>query len=401
MLKYNYKSLQAFLLSLIAMRYLLHFTPIVGYSDFYANSAKAITFISMLIYFNHLKQLNFKKQPFEEIILITIMFFFVFVFVVKFDLINFASYMAFMWSMFLIVTSSREILNLAFGYFRTIFVITLIPSILLYPLIATGLSPVGEIVPIHEIKEQLGWYYKNYLFSFQLIDYFHQDGALFYRMSGLFDEAGVVGTFSALFLIVDRYSKNMTNAILIAAGFLSFSFAFYVMTLIYFLFSLKISKILAAALFALPLFFVLQSNSFVQERLLDRFSVSEGKFAGDNRANEEFDRAYTNFIDSSQIWMGVENQDSYAMGAASWKNLLWDYGIIGSTLLLLFFVLYATSNVKGDLKLYWPFLAIFALNIYQRPHVFDPAYVLIFASGIAYIAVNHHTKQPSPVALRT
>lgn len=375
-------------MSLLAIRFLLYFTPIIGYSDFYANMAKMVTVISMMIYFNHLKRVKLHKSPVELIVLLTITLVFVIVFMVKFDLIDFVSYATFLWSIFLIIASSKEVLSLAFQYFRTIFAVTLIPSILLYPLMASGLSPVGQIVPSHEIKEQLGWYYNNFLFSFQLIDYYHQEGVGFFRMSGLFDEAGVVGTFAAFFLVVGGYARNKTNAILVVAGLLSFSLAFYVMTFIYLLFSLRLSKVLVASAFAISLFFVLQSNSFVQERLLDRFSVTNGKFAGDNRTTEEFEATFAKFIDSSQVWMGVENEDAYAMGVSSWKNLIWDYGVVGSFLLLLFFILYAAFNVKGSIKIYGPFLVVFALNLYQRPHIFDPAYILIFASGIAYLAVK-------------
>jgi len=383
---YNYLSLQSKCIAICGIAWLLHFTPIVGYSPFYNFTTKIAVIISIIIFLYGLKYDKLIIISKNKVLILTIAFVFVFFFIAKLDFVLFLRHITILWPIFIIIGSSEKLSAKSFNYFKIFFIISIIPSILLYPFIASGLQPAGIITPNHEYKEAAHNFYYNFLFSFQYIDIYSQKGLGLYRMSGLFDEPGVIGTFSAFFLVIDRFKFNKNNLILFISGILSFSFAFYVLTLVYMILNIKSKSIMKFLLLTIIFLSLFQSNTFVKERLFDRFTINDGRLSGDNRTTEHFEHLFSNFVSTSDIWMG-SNKSSYQLGEAvcSWKNLFFEYGIIGTTLLLLFFIIYTVNAYENPNKYFLHFVIIFTLSIYQRPHIFDTSYILLFVGGLAHI----------------
>lgn len=385
----NYVVLQAWCLALMAFRYILHFVPFLGYSDLYVRFSQAVAVTSIFLLLISIRNVRVNKQ---EIILSILSVFIVYIFLLKLDWLSLITSITYIWPIVLMAISGISVLNQAFKNFVFLYAISLVPSIILYPFIALGaISPVDIIQPSLEIKNTIGMYYENYLLTFRLVEMgglMVNDGG-FFRISGFFDEPGVVGTFSAFILITLGYRlKEWKNYVILAAGILSFSLAFYIISVLYFILkggSAEKSKILIALL----IFYVIGSNiPFVQERIFDRVLISDGKIAGDNRLTEDVAITMERFLVSDDKWLGYSKRldETDNVGGASWQALVWDYGIVGVFFISVFFFLLARSKPIIFSRESVVFIILFVFSIYQRPHVFEPSYILLFIGGLVYIS---------------
>jgi len=132
---------------------------------------------------------------------------------------------------------SKELKIKTYRLFYNLFVISLIIPIIIYVLLQFGIPvPYMELQSPESIKEYYGIYYKIYPFASQ---WDHMNSSSYYglRMCGIYNEPGVIGTFSALLLGIEKYKMkgDWKNKILFLAGILSFSLAFYALTVIFFL----------------------------------------------------------------------------------------------------------------------------------------------------------------------
>lgn len=228
--------------------------------------------------------------------------------------------------------------------------------------------------------------YKDYVFFIQAV----QNVDLFPRFRSIFDEAGVVGTFSFLLLTGNKYRlTNWKLVVVFIGGLLSFSFFFYAGSLIvFFLFNLNNRKILLAGIaFIIGIFFTLQNNEVFATLILDRFVVTDNGIAGDNRTTENWSVHFKEFSKTSDFYTG-RGFGSYDLkkypGVASYQTFIYDYGWIAAviTLLYFFFLLRREINLRDSCIV----LVALMLAFYQRPWVFDYFYTIVAASAAANIA---------------
>lgn len=402
--RFDYVGFQSLSLALLAILNILCFTPFIGYSNIYKVASIVIILLTFSIQFVRNVLLRRMSMTHSEI-KISISLFIACIFVVKiFSFIALKAFVAyalfiFIWPLLLVVISENIVIIRAYEQFRMMFAFVVLPAILLYPFIMFGSSAIllGSTESLHQLKDDFGWYYNNYGLAFVLIDKVrnaHVGSGEFFRMSALFDEAGVVGTIGALILAIDRYKLNKVNLIIGLAGALSFSLAFYIMSIIFFIMnfkssSMKIRHVVQASAVLMIILFLYGANpvfqGYVQDNILERLTLEN--IISNNRSTADFDATFATFLFSDDIWLGASAYKAdESFGTASWKNLIWDYGIIGTLCIVVFFITYARNKIRLNRLStfpYWPFLTIFALSVYQRPHVFDITYILIFAAGIA------------------
>ena len=286
-----------------------------------------------------------------------------------------------------------DLLKSVFKYFSLMFAISLIIPIITWFLLTLGVDlPHDTITPWETIKLGNSWYDHYFLAVFRMEKW----GRKLLYLNGIYDEQGLVGTFCALFLIADnmKIKNNLKNIILLIAGILTFSLAFYVMIILYFILTshFSISKkicIIVVFLFCLIIcinFF--EKFLFVKEFLSRFFNLS----LANNRYNDSFSIFFQNNMQYNKFttWFG-HGKDSFGalntslgkntMDASTYKILLYDYGYIGFFLLITFFLLGAylyQKNLRGLV-----FSLIFVFSIYQRPYVLTFSYIVLFISGNA------------------
>jgi len=295
----------------------------------------------------------------------------------------------------LLVLASEKTLWQSFGYFRFAFALIVAPSIVLYFFNLLGTPPFGGFeVPTHEGKVESGMRYGNYLFGFMIF----KGGESIHRLSALFDEPGVVGTYAAFLLAATRFKMDAQNVIIFIAAILSWSLAFIVLAVIYLLFARpRLLFILLLILGALV--FLAADNPIVQKLLINRLLISDEGVSGDNRTTIWFDLKFIELLFSSKIYFGnTETAHQLGYYVSSWKTLIFDYGLAGLTSILLFIVMLFRLKKKKfgspkDAKGCYVFLFMFLASIYQRPGVVDVAPLFILAAGVSFMVIESNKRE--------
>lgn len=269
------------------------------------------------------------------------------------------------------------------------FAIIVLPSIIYFYLKMIGLNIPFSILQSHEEGKLNILYYEHYPLGLLSIHGSH------IRPCGIFNEGGVIGTLSALF-IAGSYKKINKNWIilLIIEGISSLSLAFILLMAINILIELiksnmtkKIKNILCIG-FGLLVVILLGSNIPLFQSFYERFDFSSNTLFIDNRTSKYFDISFNRFISQGgkALWSGygkgAYELDPNMAGSCSYKCLLYDFGIIGvffyvATLVSL--LLKYRINRKNVC-----FVSLFIISLYQRPYIFNVLYIPILISGLSF-----------------
>lgn len=244
-----------------------------------------------------------------------------------------------------------------------------------------------------QLAQSLGLFYADYKICYLTVGF---DGI---RLCGLFNEPGYYGTMAALFLISNKCDfKDKWNIILLLAGILSISLAFFILVGGYIIASnfTKIKKLIGISILVLFLIIVLTKVGVIPEStingFLDRFTYSDGSFNGDNRSNDYLDSEFRRlFSDTAHFVWGHGNLTKFDFrGVASYKLFMIQFGVVGSILawsLLLIASLKATKMSFQKLL----FIGLFFVSIYQRYYVFDIVYILVLIGGLYNLETKETT----------
>lgn len=324
----------------------------------------------------------------------------------------------------------------ALAVFTTIFVVTLIPG-LTVSLLAIADVPLtfGTIPAANSLMAERGTrmlVQPGTLFVESNSLVLPWGGVLF-RLCGMYDEPGMVGTMAALLLAAHRYRlQEWRIGILYLAGLLSFSLAFAILTTFGLLARAALRTSLAALAPVIPVVAAVSLAAGVlpvptPEGTVSNITVVEGRAAPaggavvdapqrkliagaelrqtgllDNRSLPSMEALVSDYFSGGfRIWLfGIGSDASVARGGVSqtWKRLLTDYGAIGFTLLTVALILIGWSRFQvGPSSWVALFLALFALSIYQRPVVWMPYALLVLICGPAVAAAHPGARSPAPV----
>lgn len=267
-----------------------------------------------------------------------------------------------------------------FYYFKKTLALFLIPSIILYILVTFfDVSFYSSVIGLDQSVRDYS--YTNYIFFI--------DGdypTLFKRFCSYFEEPGVLGTIGGMILVSDKYDlKDKYNIIIFLGCLLTFSFYFYLLSMIYvLLFNNGKNRYFLLILLFLFVFILTSSEYF--EPLVNRFSFENNKFVGDNRVGADFEVWYNNFIKSPDLWFGYGVGKVHAMfpEGSSYKYLIAEYGLI-------LFILYCISffmlafNLLSNKKDLFIWCTIFFSCLYQRPLITHYIYPIIWFISIFII----------------
>lgn len=289
------------------------------------------------------------------------------------------------WTLF---SAKSDFLSHSFKKYKTIFAISLIPSILIYVLFLFGYElSYNTVEPINEIKEG---FYRIYPFT---IIYEGIPGFPMLRFHAYYDEPGIVGTISAILLIIDNVNiKNKINIPILLAGILSLSLFFYVILLAYlFVFAKPKYKLIGGViiLFGGLLFITIVGQDFP---FFQRFIVENGKFVGDTRTSDSFEVWYSNFLSSIDVWFGYGGNKAQTInvGGSSYKDLVVNYGAIFFIFYILSFIAYIGHYCKSRYsRLVCVFL--FLCTLYQRPAIYDYFYLFLWCGMICSLQQKTRT----------
>lgn len=295
-------------------------------------------------------------------------------------------------SILILFLLSNEQRKTIFQYIVKLFAIMVLPSVVYFLLNSVGVHlPYSVLNSEQSSKILSGTYYQHYPFGLIVSSPWTMS-----RLCGLFDEPGVVGTLSAIFISTnyDKISKKWTLLLLIE-GILSFSMAFYLLMLIYIIVraflhgAIRFTITLSALVIMFLVFINTDFNNEYISSIQARIDVTSTYLFVDNRTSDSFDQEFSNFVEKGgyPLYMGngkgSVSSNAVMSSSFSYKCLLYDYGIIGSILyLLVFFVTAFYFKIK---RRNIPFLLVFLASIYQRPYVFNLQYYTIFVTALSFL----------------
>lgn len=274
-----------------------------------------------------------------------------------------------------------------FNYIVTILTFVYIFGVLSYLLRLVGLNKqIGIAFAPNLFKEPYSVFFGHVEENFLNV----------YRFSGIFDEAGVVGTINGLILTSIGFSKkSLKSIVLLIAGLVSFSLAFYVILFLNLLFYFNFKKILIAILllFAVFLFFRDRFDQLIASRL----AIENGTIAGDNRASDDFDEYFTVFLEKGgkDLYFGKGRLSPDALdefeAVSSYKMFIVRYGLIGISLIVLFYGAFVFINFNS--RRGWFLFLIFLISAYQRPDLLILFNIVFFIGGIEFMRIEENTKK--------
>ncbi|SDB24573.1 hypothetical protein SAMN02910317_01180 [Ruminococcaceae bacterium FB2012] len=291
------------------------------------------------------------------------------------------------------------------------FVVTIIPGILYSLLAFLGINPSFEtLTASSDIKQNSYVTYLHMPFAVQISKtYDILDNLNRFRLCGIYDEPGRVGTICALFLVAEnlKAKKNWKNVVLVLGGILSLSFAFFLLVAVVMcirLFTEKKSKLAISIMAIFVLFIIFMNIDFENAAIKsfqNRFVLTSSGIAGYNRTEDAFNELINQYFKDSnsyELMFGNGDGSIYRLtssmnigGASSFSCILYDIGIIGTIMYLAWVVCYGCTIIKSNrtLKNYVLLnVVVFVLNLFQRPHIFNPSYLMIPLLGMAYSSTN-------------
>lgn len=330
----------------------------------------------------------------------------------------------------------RAELEKAFGIFYWLFSLSLIPGMILWiwtvaglPVEFTWTTPPREIV-------QRG-----------VIEYFMVPGAIvlpsnaqmlphggiIFRLCGIYDEPGTVGTIAAFMLAAYRFRLLDPRSIIVfIAGLMSFSIAFAILTTIGITATAIIHrrwKMLAAAFLVavmggvvsglIPLRYTVDVQPRITvidnqdgDAVLEKRSGDGLGYYGlheetrlrfstvfDNRAQPKMRELLNSYLKSSvaTLMFGIASDASNKTdGSSVWYMIFTNYGFIGFAWLFFLFLapIVMLWRTAGFVPMAFIFCALFLMSFYQRPVIWMPAQLLIYIAGIFC-----HQQVTKPVSL--
>ena len=290
-----------------------------------------------------------------------------------------------------------------FEAFKKVFAFLLVPGIVFSVIAFLGINvPHDIILSEAAVKSNNYVQYLHFPFCVQITKSYDIFSNLNrFRLCGVLDEPGRVGTMCAFFLASDKFNlrKNI-NKILLISGLLSLSVAFILLTLAYLLMDAVINKnkkriyLIAGLFMGYLIFEFIPFNNIALTTLQGRLMLSSGHLAGDNRTNSDFIQYASTFFHSDDFYnilFGYGSGSTYSTMtsmnngySSSFIALFLDYGVVGFIAIVAWPIVFWATNKKqnGNSKLAITLLIINLINLYQRPSAFSPSYLYPFIGGI-------------------
>jgi len=263
-----------------------------------------------------------------------------------------------------------------YSRYRFIFVLFLTASLIVYLLVSFGVS-----LPYHSVppppRNTIDYDYYIYPFyACPSVDDWRNLGIN--RFNALFDEPGVVGTISFIFLFIEKFSfKKIGNYVLLAAGIFSFSLFFYIASFVYFSYyvlferSKVVYKLLAGIVILFGLFRFASTEIFegyIGNRLL--WEAEAQTISGDDRSSDDLKRHISDIRGTSTYFFGEPEAVSRYQGSASLEKQILANGFITIAMFFIFFALYSHKYLKTTKEWVLFYIMFFAI-MYNRPTMFS------------------------------
>lgn len=251
--------------------------------------------------------------------------------------------------------------------------------------------PYARTIYYSSDAQALGYYYRNYLHLCYLIEYSRIG---FFRLCGIFNESGEFGVFLGLLLCIDRVNlKKRENLVLLVAGCMTLSLAFFVILALYVMYanrhSLKIVTLVGSGLlFLLCVPGHVMTGVASIDALLVRISRSLSGSVGAGRISMQVNDFLKNRFFREGKWLYgygtayVANRISG--GGSSLLITVIEQGVLGTALLYGFPLLIMICKHKRYSEAI-VYILLNYVSFYQRPYLYNIAYFIMLFGGVEQV----------------
>ena len=264
------------------------------------------------------------------------------------------------------------------------FVVNIVVIILFCNTVSFFLVLVLDMQPLYELTLHNGHIARLYFLSFSVVD-MNFGSFRFLRGGGIFDEPGALGFVSFLALLINGVYKGspQKSIVIVVLGLFSFSMAFIILSFLYCLINLKISRkiLLYAATVIIVGGLLLKMlppekleiiYGYTVGRVVNLNSVSGSQPQSSNTRSHINNVSMKLIVESPIFGVGEKFALEYSkyFGTASIFSYFAIYGILGYLFYALPLIVIIFKNCSVALmklkKLY--ILLLFSLLFYQRPY---------------------------------
>lgn len=285
-------------------------------------------------------------------------------------------------SIFLI---DKDSLVWVYHYFKKILFVILLISLPFFLIYIIGLYPFGPL-STYIGGDGEGRVWNVYLFFSLQVNPITGE---IIRFPAIFDEPGFLGVILAFVLAIERFDLRKTkNRLFALCGILTFSMAFYVLTVLYFLLSThlqvrqKLISLLVIAVFVFVGFVFFQEQ--MTDQVINRFYSEEG-FFWDTSGRVGLERQAVALegirsLDQSEfLWgrgYGAHDGRAFA-GSVTWERLIMQSGVVFTSLFILLILWYGSKKRNS-----FVFSVLFIASLLQRPAIFIPLWFFLLVYGV-------------------
>lgn len=293
-------------------------------------------------------------------------------------------------SLLALSVAPKRLIVQAFHQVKLVFALLLIPGICIWLIhVITGNFEILNLgyLPdsyISDLKREGGVRYVFYPLSIRtihpvLVDFLPS----VYRFQSIFDEPGYLGTLAAFVLAAQgRFKFNPSNIVILIAGIISLSLAFYILFVLYILFTYVRS--LHGILFSFALLAVIMYVAYLfipgfDILISNRLQMSGNGLSGNNRNSDYINDVFQRWLSGSSVTDFLFGMDYIYDGSTSAKMIAIRSGIVGVILSVTFYVILILKYFSKPLvSRQVVFILIYFISFIQRPSIFDMAFLFIF-----------------------
>lgn len=410
--KYKEKLKEDFIPLIIVINAILLMKPYFvweTYSHFMDYMSNIVICMGIAIQILFFKRKTIARKSFCLIILLIMYYLYMFINHYQMNLILYIKIGLIFFQIGLLVCLSAEKRKKAYRLFVIFFACSLVLPIIIWSLIELKIElPYYELQSEATGKYMEGYYYKQYYGAVFLDNYIRPNSL--YRLCGIFDEPGVVGTTAGMILAAENGNlRKKSNLIIMIGGILAFSLAFVgLLSSFYFIKILKNSfkriqrkkqmiltmLILLLGLSAMP---YVAKLDYVRSYVINK--IQRSILSKDPRNTIGFQENYKEFLKSGSFHRYLFGHGYAATaltpsmsGSNSYKIQIYDLGIIGffSLYWIIFYAAIKEKNKKEfAVKV---FFIVFCISTYQRISVFTLSNFILLVGGTDYLELKKGEK---------
>lgn len=278
--------------------------------------------------------------------------------------------------------------------------------VLILVIALAGWIPFLMGVPLPHFKDTNETYYMHevyYIFNTFAIS---SPGDV-YRFAGPFLEPGHLGSMCVYLLYIGQFNlKKFTNIILLVSTLMSLSLAAYGMMVgAIILILIEKRKYIAVGIMAAVFVgigvgatFYLNGDNVLNKAIVSRLEVTEsGEIAGNNRYTTFFKDTFDKYLKTDKIWLGVgdtayssknSSNGTLMMGNAGYKRYFYLRGIVGTSLIVIFLLMYFSKYVS--LKTFG-FLVIYVISNLIRDYPTKEIWMYLYLMAIPVLYFEGRT----------